>query len=324
MKTFILAVVAFATFAQGFNLDDEWEAFRSKYRKDFLSGQEHDARKAIFSDNLNFIEKHNAEHAMGLHTYTVGINQFADMTNKELRERYLGNLAINSEEWQGTEVEVNQPVPDSIDWRERGAVTEIKAQGQCGSCWAFSATGAIEAAHFLKTGELVSLSEQNLVDCSIRNQGCDGGWAIYAFDYVLYHGGINPETVYSYEEGQGDCRFNNYEIAANLTWAKRILSESEDDVYKAVGGIGPVSVSMDGQEQSFFFYQSGIYYEPLCNPHDLNHAVLAIGYGSENDRDYWLLKNSWGETWGEKGYMKLARNSGNMCGIATNAAFPIA
>merc|ERR1712142_1344803 len=231
----------------------EWEHFKIKYGKNLLTGQEHDARKNIFANNLKFIEKHNAEHALGLHTYTVGINQFADLTNEEFVQQFTGFKAMDDLPESSVEIDVERPA--EIDWRQKGAVTPVKNQAQCGSCWAFSTTGTIEGAYFKKTGKLVSLSEQNLMDCSRPNHGCNGGNPYMALLFTIQQGGIDTEESY---------------------------------------------------------------------PYRLDHGVLAVGYGTENGQDYYNVKNSWGKQWGLDGYIKMARNRQNNCGIATMACYAIA
>merc|ERR1712142_727518 len=321
MKFLVVLAIAL-TATQAFDLDTEWEHFKLKYGKNLLTGQEHDARKSIFANNLKFIEKHNAEHALGLHTYTVGINQFADLTNEEFVQQFTGFKAMD--DLPESAVEIVGDRADSIDWRQMGAVTPVKNQGQCGSCWAFSTTGTIEGAYHKKTGKLVSLSEQNLMDCSRQNYGCNGGNPYLALMFTISQGGIDTEESYPYEMRQGQCRFDENNIGATITGAKRIIQGSEEDLQKAIGEIGPVSVAIDAAHPSFQMHHSGVYQEPYCSSYRLDHGVLAVGYGTENGQDYYIVKNSWGEQWGSDGYIKMARNQDNMCGIATMACYAIA
>merc|ERR1711973_411444 len=240
----VLIVLAAALVAtQALDLDLEWESFKIKYGKNLLTGQEHDIRKNIFAANLKFIEKHNAEHALGLHTFTVGINQFADLTNEEFVKQFTGFAA--ADDVPESLVEIIGDRPESIDWREEGAVTPVKNQGQCGSCWAFSTIGTIEGAHFKETGKLVSLSEQNLMDCSRANYGCNGGFPYEALRYVINNGGVDTEESYPYEMRQGYCRYNENNIGAKISQAKKIVQGSEEDLQNALGSIGPISVAID-------------------------------------------------------------------------------
>lgn len=213
-------------------------------------------------------------------------------------------------------------VPEAVDWRSKGAVTPVKNQGHCGSCWAFSSTGAIEGQHFLATGKLVSLSEQNLVDCDKDNDGCRGGLMDAAFDYVKNNKGIDTEESYPYEMNDGQCRFNASSVGATVSGFVRIAKDNEDQLKEAVSTKGPISVAIHGM-QSFQDYHKGVYYDKECNSSGLNHAVLVVGYGSEDGHDYWLVKNSWGVTFGEEGYIKMARNKENHCGIASEAIYPL-
>jgi len=322
MKFAIAIFILGVSCAHGLDLETEWENFKVKYEKDYLSAQEHDVRKLVFSDNLNFIQKHNEEEARGLHTYRVGVNKFADLTNKEFTAQYNGNLVFD-DSVPRTMVSPVADLPETKDWREEGAVTEVKDQGQCGSCWAFSTTGTIEGAYFLKTGQLVSLSEQNLVDCTNTNAGCDGGWQYLAMNYVIENGGIDTEESYPYETRQDSCRYTAENSGAAVSTYRYITQGSEDDLYNAVGSIGPVAVSIDDAHDGFQFYTSGVYNEYNCAQNSPVHAVLVVGYGSTGGFDYWLVKNSWGASWGDKGYIKMARNADNMCGIANYGLYAI-
>ncbi|KAG8256916.1 hypothetical protein J6590_059866 [Homalodisca vitripennis] len=219
----------------------------------------------------------------------------------------------------------NVRLPKNLDWRKKGAVTEVKKQGYCGSCWAFSATGSLEGQHYLKTKKLVSLSEQNLIDCSTAegNNGCRGGLMNMSFSYVQKNKGIDTEASYPYEAKNGTCRYNPKNKGATDNGYVEITSGSEKALQKAVATIGPISVAIDASHISFTHYKSGVYKDPDCSSIYIGHAVLAIGYGSaKKGGDYWLVKNSYGSDWGMNGYFMIARNHNNMCGIATAASYP--
>merc|ERR1719233_1556039 len=214
--------------------------------------------------------------------------------------------------------------PTSVDWRDKGYVTKVKNQESCGSCWAFSTTGSLEGQHFKKTGTLVSLSEQNLVDCSKKegNKGCKGGLMDNGFEYVIKNKGIDTEDSYPYTGRDGMfCKFKKAHIGATETSFVDVKRASEEALAQAVAEIGPISVAMDAGHQSFQHYRTGIYKEKKFSSIKLDHGVLAVGYGSENGENYWIVKNSWGTMWGDKGYFKLAKDEKNMCGLATQASY---
>ncbi|CAF2791971.1 unnamed protein product [Rotaria sp. Silwood2] len=274
------------------------------------------------------IHKHNLEFDLGLHSYILEMNQFGDMTNEEFRKQMNGFKMISDNEtnqirYQTFSTLSNIVLPDSVDWRPKGYVTPVKDQGQCGSCWAFSTTGALEGQHFAKTLQLVSLSEQNLVDCSLLNFGCNGGNQDLAFDYIKTHHGVDTEWTYPYMAQRQFCQFDRKNIGANLTGYVRIEKHSETDLQAAIATVGPIAVSIDASQSSFQFYSSGVYDEPNCSAKRLDHAVLAVGYGTLNSKDYYIVKNSWGVNWGSQGYILMSRNKQNQCGIATSALYPL-
>jgi len=305
-----------------------WELFKSTYEKTYADVNEETTRRLIWEDHLALIASHNREHDLGLHTYTLGINKYADMSNEEfvrVLNGYKQSLA-NPSDVRTTFVAPNYvALPDSVDWRTQGYVTPIKDQGQCGSCWAFSTTGSLEGQHFKSTGQLVSLSEQNLVDCSGAegNEGCDGGLMDNAFTYIKKNGGIDTESSYPYKAQDGKCKFNKANIGATDTGFVDIKKGNETDLQVAVATVGPVSVAIDASHNSFQLYKSGIYNEKHCSTTQLDHGVLAVGYGTTAGKDFWIVKNSWGTGWGEQGYIQMSRNAKNQCGIATEASYPL-
>ncbi|CAL1298997.1 unnamed protein product [Larinioides sclopetarius] len=306
-------------------LDKEWIHFKTIFGKSYRN-EEEELRRTIWQHTLRDIAMHNIEADLGMHSYRMGINQYSDMMPQELvgnageffNERYprLGPFWIPF---------YDDPVPEKLDWRDAGLVTPVKNQEPCGACWAFSATGSLEGQHKKKTGQLVSLSEQNLVDCStvIVNNGCDGGLMSSAFEYIKTIDGEDTEKSYPYREEQGECEFNPDTVAAKVTGYVELPSGDENALKETVASVGPVSVAIDAGHSSFTSYKSGIYYEPNCSSKQFDHAVVVVGYGTEDGTDYWLLKNSWGESWGMNGYMKMARNKNNMCGVASKASYPL-
>nr|P13277.2 RecName: Full=Digestive cysteine proteinase 1; Flags: Precursor [Homarus americanus]CAA45127.1 cysteine proteinase preproenzyme [Homarus americanus]prf//1801240A Cys protease 1 [Homarus americanus] len=301
-----------------------WEEFKGKFGRKYVDLEEERYRLNVFLDNLQYIEEFNKKYERGEVTYNLAINQFSDMTNEKFNAVMKGYKKGPRPAAVFTSTDA-APESTEVDWRTKGAVTPVKDQGQCGSCWAFSTTGGIEGQHFLKTGRLVSLSEQQLVDCaggSYYNQGCNGGWVERAIMYVRDNGGVDTESSYPYEARDNTCRFNSNTIGATCTGYVGIAQGSESALKTATRDIGPISVAIDASHRSFQSYYTGVYYEPSCSSSQLDHAVLAVGYGSEGGQDFWLVKNSWATSWGESGYIKMARNRNNNCGIATDACYP--
>ncbi|CAF1246044.1 unnamed protein product [Adineta ricciae] len=211
------------------------------------------------------------------------------------------------------------------DWRTKGAVTPVKNQGQCGSSWAFSAIGSIEGVYAIKTGKLIPLSEQQLVDCSTTygNMGCGGGLMSTSFQYIQDAGGLQANNTYPYNALDNNCTFDKSKAIVELCGYVNITSGSEAALQQAVATIGPVATAVDGGHTSFQLYDGGIYHEPDRSHTQPDHGIFVIGYGSESGKDYWLLKNSFDTTWGEKGYIIMIRNKNNQCAIASIASFPI-
>jgi len=275
-----------------------------------------------FKNNMDYVEKWNAQSSQTV----LGLTHLADLTNEEYRSTFLGTWTDTSAPENVAEISF-APVADTVDWRTKGAVTGIKDQGQCGSCWSFSAAGAIEGAVFLAKGKLTSDSEQNLMDCSSSygNQGCNGGLMTSAFKYVVANKGIDTEASYPYTAKDGTtCKFSVSNVGGTISNYKTVSAGSESALVTAIG-VTPVSVAIDASHNSFQLYKTGIYYEPACSSSRLDHGVLAVGYGSTGatNGDYYIVKNSWGTSWGQAGYIQMARNRSNNCGIATQAAYPI-
>jgi len=325
MNTFalvILGLVLSVCSLTDFEYRNAFSDFKTQYGKSYLASEE-PHRYQVFRSNLDFVNSWDAE-ARG---FTVAINKFADLTPKEFAAMYNG-VSIQKEKRAAIDDEIEEEpiMAADVDWRTKGAVTGVKDQGQCGSCWAFSTTGSIEGAYFLAKGQLVSLSEQNLMDCSVAegNQGCNGGLMDNAFEYVIKNKGIDTEASYTYKtRGPLACQFKPANIGATISSYKDVTEGSESALANAVA-MTPVSVAIDASHQSFQMYSGGIYYEPACSAQSLDHGVLAVGYGSNGaNADYWIVKNSWGGNWGMNGYINMARNRNNNCGIATAASYPI-
>merc|ERR1711973_12372 len=312
-------------------LDSQWEEFKIRYGKQYDDSEEV-TRRDIWESNYDFMEKHNAAYEAGYETFTVGENEFNDLTNEEFVSFFNG-LHVNEGSEDGVVLPALKKNPEKVDWRQHGFVTPVKNQKQCGSCWAFSTTGSLEGATFNKTKKLVSLSEQNLVDCSKKdgNLGCFGGLMDNAFKYIRDNKGIDTEESYPYTAKTGkQCLFNATNVGATLTSWVDIKSGSEEALETAVAQVGPVSVAIDAGHKSFQMYKQGVYYSKECSSKKLDHGVLAVGYGTVQSQDanhppkkYWIVKNSWGESWGMKGYINMAKDMHNICGIATKASYPV-
>jgi C1A family cysteine protease len=282
-----------------------FKEFKNKFNKKYAA-EEEAVRFGIFQGNLKMIREHNAAG----HSFTLGINQFTDLTNAEYRQMYLRPMKIDHE----VPVYTDKVVGD-IDWRTQGAVTPIKDQGQCGSCWCFSTTGMIEGCVKVDGGSLVSLSESELVDCA-TGYGCSGGWPYQAMQWVINNGGLCSEAAYPYTPYQQTCRKTQCPNVATLSARTEVAVGNEADLANKCAQYGPISVCIDAGHSSFQSYRSGIYYEPNCSPNNLDHAVVAVGYSSQG---YWIVKNSWGTSWGQAGYIWMSKDRNNNCGIATNA-----
>jgi len=321
------------------HIDNLWKNFKKGYRVMYNTSSEEVKRFKIFTNNIKMIIKHNLENDLGIHTYRLGINKYATLTSQEFRREYNGFKRPKDSHLKSSNIRrLHTPaspyinLPTSVDWRTQGIVTPVKDQGQCGSCWAFSTTGALEGYHARATGKLVSLSEQQLVDCSKNwgTDGCDGGYMDDAFKYVHDNKGIVSEKAYPYVGKDAEaCKFSRKSgVASTCAGFVDIPEGNETALQEAVALHGPVSVAIDASQQSFQFYVSGVYSDANCSSEDLDHGVLAVGYGVVNDpvkgqQSYWIVKNSWSAAWGDKGYLKIARNKNNMCGISTSASYPI-
>jgi hypothetical protein len=320
----VLALVLLAVAASAFTESEYQTAFTNwmvKYEKAYAP-EEFFYRYDVFKANMDFVEAHNA----GNNTYTVELNKFSDLTTAEFKMIYLG---YKPELRRGARPEVTLAElsapgaypTGSLDWTTKGAVTGVKDQGQCGSCWAFSTTGSTEGAVFLKYNHLTSLSEQELVDCagSYGNDGCNGGLMDNAFKYVEANG-LCTEAAYPYTGKDGTCKKTSCTASTNskITGFKDV-THTENALGSALDST-PISIAIEADQSGFQLYSSGVFCG-VCGQ-NLDHGVLAVGYGTESGTDYWKVKNSWGTSWGEKGYILMCRNE-NKCGISDEPSYPV-
>ena len=317
---FPLLVAAFA--ASTFNTFDSWA---DRYGKVYQP-TERDYRQSVYEHNVAKILEHNAAHL----SWTMDVNEFADLTSQEFASRYVsGGYRRSSSRTHTNKLRGNTNVslPTSVDWTSSGAVTAVKDQGQCGSCWAFSTTGSVESAWFLSNGTLVSLSEQQLVDCSTSqgNDGCNGGLMDYGFEYIISNKGLTTEDAYPYSAtGPNTCQASGLPVAARISNYVDVVTNSDNALMTAIAQ-QPVSVAVEADQNSFQFYSGGVMTAACGNA--LDHGVLAVGYGTSNGLDYYKVKNSWGATWGDKGYILLGRGSqfgsDGQCGILMDPSYPV-
>ncbi|XP_015934096.1 cysteine protease XCP2 [Arachis duranensis] len=304
-------------------LIDLFESWMSKHSKIYDSIEEKLLRFEVFKDNLKHIDERNK----ALTNYWLGLNEFADLTHQEFRNKYLGlkidhSSATRRDSSQFAYRDVD--LPKSVDWRKKGAVTQVKNQGSCGSCWAFSTVAAVEGINQIVTGNLTSLSEQELIDCDTTyNNGCNGGLMDYAFSFIVQNGGLHKEEDYPYimEEGTCDMRKEESEVVT-ITGYHDVPQNDEQSLLKALAN-QPLSVAIEASGRDFQFYSGGVF-DGHCGT-ELDHGVAAVGYGTSKGLDYIVVKNSWGPKWGEKGYIRMRRNIGKpegICGLYKMASYP--
>ena len=309
--------------------NDEWKQFsnfQERFSRRYENLQELEARFQIFRSNLKNIILHNLDYRQN---FTMGINQFTDLTPEEFKAQYVGGLKAEVGSYGCKSFSSGASgAPSSIDWRSKGAVTSVKDQGQCGSCWTFSATGAVEGAWAVSKGQLVDLSEEQLVECatgiSYGSHGCNGGQMEGAFKYVIEHGQCSLSS-YPYTSGtgqSGSCK--SCQPVVHVSSCSDVKPNDQISLKAAVAQ-QPVAIAIEADTRYFQSYSSGVLTSSNCGT-TLDHGVLIVGYGTENGIDYWLVKNSWSTTWGDKGYVKIARsdstNDPGICGIAMDPSFP--
>jgi len=313
----LLANVSAFELGQTLSAEDyKFMEFVSQYNRSFGTVAEFTYRLGIFKQKIAQHAEHNASNK----TSTVGINHLTDRSDEEIKK--LLGFRQNLNDSNNTVTLPTDNLAEAIDWRTLGAVTPVKDQGQCGSCWSFSSTGAMEGAHQIKTGELVSLSEQNLVDCSHLNHGCNGGSMDLAFMYAEKHA-LETEAAYPYTAKSSlfSCKYDSAKGVVASTGHTDIPKNSAAQMKAALAN-GPVSIAIQADKPIFNQYNGGIISGTECGT-QLDHGVLAVGYGSENGTEYYIVKNSWSASWGESGYVRLAVEDGpGVCGMHMMAVQP--
>ncbi|XP_065226287.1 cathepsin L isoform X2 [Planococcus citri] len=295
----------------------QFRQFAQKYNKQYESEEEKQRRFHIFRGNMKKIQMLN-EGEQGTAEY--GVNEFADLSKSEFTQYYLG-LKPNGDNIEKQASIPNVRIPSEFDWRTHNAVTPVKNQGMCGSCWAFSVTGNIEGQYAIKHKNLVSLSEQELVDCDTEDNGCGGGYMTTAYHAIEKIGGLEQEKDYPYEGSNDKCVFNKSEVAAKVVDSVNITS-NETEMAQWLFKNGPISIGLNAFAMQFYIRGVSKPWKFLCNPNELDHGVLIVGYGQYKKLPYWIIKNSWGPHWGESGYYRLYRGSG-ACGVNKMASSAI-
>jgi C1A family cysteine protease len=308
------------------DVDFHWKEFgnfQERFSKRYSNIQELETRFAIFRKNFVGILSHNADLTQN---FTMGVNQFTDLTPEEFRAQYVGGLKSEVGSYGCKSFSSSASgAPASIDWRTKGAVTSVKDQGQCGSCWTFSATGAVEGAWAISKNQLIDLSEQELVDCATGiaygSHGCNGGQMEGAFKFIIENGQCALSS-YPYTATDGTCQ--KCSAVAHISSCSDVKPNDQISLKAAVAQ-QPVAVAIEADTRYFQSYSSGVLTSSSCGT-SLDHGVLTVGYGTENGIDYWNVKNSWGTSWGNQGYVKIGRSSSTndpgICGIAMDPSFP--
>jgi len=321
MRVFILlALVALAAASRvrvkGTMEKSDWAAYKVQFGKSY-GVREDNMRRELYLAAIAKINQHNAEYDQGKWTWWQGPNDFLDWTQEEYdaRNGYKEGL------FKGDIHVPKGNAPDSKDWRQDGAVNHVKNQGQCGSCWAFGTVAALEGQHFIKNGNLPDCSEQQLVSCDKTDSGCQGGLPDNANAYIAGQGsnGLDTQSSYPYTGRDDACQNSktqdNQDVCATITGHTNV-GRSESALQEAVGNVGPITIGVNASPWSH--YSGGVYDDPSCGA-QLNHAVCAVGF--DTNQGYWIVRNSWGGSWGEQGYIKMVMGK-NMCGLANDASYP--
>ncbi|KAJ8726654.1 hypothetical protein PYW07_001352 [Mythimna separata] len=295
-----------------------FERFIRIYNKQYANLEEKQARLKIFIDNL---EKANVLNQQSKHA-VFGITKFSDLTQDEFVQKYTCVVPpSNLTEFSCNDVNdhqiANQNAPESLDWRQSNAVTRVKNQQSCGSCYAFSVSGNIEGQYAIKHRQLIELSEQQTIDCDQNSSGCQGGYMTSGFSSIIQQGGIETEADYPYVAQQNACQFTPGKAAVRVTACTQYNIVSQEKLKELLYTNGPISVGV--KASNFASYLGGVMMDQECSTGSVNHAVLLVGYGTDNGVPYWLIKNSWDVSFGEQGYIRIQRGEGaSSCGMMNN------
>ena len=311
MKAIVYVLFAVAL-ASSLRYENTFNSYEARFGKNYINEAERAFRSKVFAYNMDWVAKVNAEG----HPYTVGVTPFADMTNQEFATSKMCGCMLKPTMTKPA-TPIMDAAPEEIDWREKGAVNPVKNQASCGSCWAFSAVGALEGGNFVANGKLVSLSEQQLVDCDPKSHGCNGGLMTNAFAYVKEHG-LCSEEAYPYHAKDEDCKDTQCESIIKIAGYEEVPSMDGAALKQAVAK-APVSVAVEADSAVFQMYKTGVIDSTACGT-SLNHGVVAVGYTA----DYWIVRNSWGPSWGDNGYLKIAykETGAGICGINQMNSYP--
>ena len=335
-----MASTVCATYFADFLVED-WNDFKAFHGKAFSTSAEEEFRMKVYIENKFKIDEHNRLAEEGHHSFFLKMNHFGDFLPSEIAVLHGLHRDLKRSQMEHLGATFIAPegfvAPSEIDWRSKGAVTEVRDQGKCGSCYAVAVAGSLEGQHFRKTGKLINLSVQQIVDCTNKledkyfplEDGCGGGDPEMTFNYIKDTKGLDTERSYPYVSGktgvmQKECHFNKSAVAATEVGFTRVPKENEDALALAVAAHGPITSFMDASSFGFSFYSHGIYKDDQlgdkCSKDYFhsNHVLLIVGYGP----GYWLVKNSWGTDWGLDGYVKIQRGV-NMCGIANAPMYPL-
>ncbi|KAM4678505.1 cathepsin L-like proteinase isoform 1-T2 [Discoglossus pictus] len=315
----VLSAITLVVSAAHF-LDQEWTVWKTKYGRKYVTKKDEDLGRKAWEETWVKVQAHNVLAAQGLKNYTLEMNQFADMTSKERSAYNCLSCTKQNQPRQAPAVQAikapkfkSDDLPEKVDWRDSGCVTPVKQQGICGSCWAFCTVSALETRYCLTHNKLLSFSEQQFVDCDEGNGGCCGGMPVNAM-YFASHIGLMESKDYEYTQMKYECLYNpNNVVDLNMTIYYSL--PDEENIARSVAMDGPVTFAF-GVHDDFMLYKEGVYDGPCSG--SINHGMTIVGYGEECGVDYWLIRNSWGETWGMKGYAHVSRNQ-NMCFIADHA-----